>query len=147
QGTVGLEIMQDRLDLDAVVVPVGGGGLITGIAIAVKTMNPQIQVIGVQPANIPSMAESLRRGHRVSLEGRATIAHGLAVKTPGSLTFELVKRWVDDILTVSEEEIAYAMLLLLERNKLLVEGAGAAGVAALLKPDFPVKGKKVGVVV
>lgn len=148
QGTVALEMLQDRLDLDAILVPIGGGGLIAGVGVAVKAVQPQIQVIGIEPAGSPSMLLSLQNGRRTTLSSIQTIADGLAVKTPGELTFSIVQKVVDDVITVTEEEISEAMWLLLERNKSLVEGAGAVGVAALLSGRYPwLKGKKVAVIV
>ncbi len=148
QGTIALEILQERMDLDAILVPIGGGGLIAGIGVAAKAIQPQIKVIGIQPAGSPSMLLSLQNGQRTTLSSIQTIADGLAVKTPGELTFSLIQEVVDDVIAVTEEEISEAMWLLLERNKNLVEGAGAVGVAALLSHRCPeLKGKKVAVVV
>ncbi len=147
QGTVGLELLEQFPHLEVVVVPIGGGGLISGIALALKETNPRIQVIGVQPAVMPAMKASLEAGHVVHLQPAQTIADGLAVKRPGKLTFEVIRKYVDDIVTVEEEELAAAILLLLEREKSVVEGAGAAGVAALLSGRIPqAKGKKTGVI-
>ena len=147
QGTVGLELLEQFPHLEVVVVPIGGGGLISGIAVALKETNPRIQIIGVQPAVMPAMKASLEAGHVVHLQPAQTIADGLAVKRPGKLTFEVICKYVDDIVTVEEEELAAAILLLLEREKSVVEGAGAAGVAALLSGRIPqAKGKKTGVI-
>ncbi|MBM4378868.1 MAG: threonine ammonia-lyase [Deltaproteobacteria bacterium] len=147
QGTVGLELLEQFRHLEVVVVPIGGGGLISGIALALKETNPRIQVIGVQPAVMPAMKASLEAGHVVHLQPAQTIADGLAVKRPGKLTFEVIRKYVDDIVTVEEEELAAAILLLLEREKSVVEGAGAAGLAALLSGRIPqAKGKKTGVI-
>lgn len=148
QGTIGLELLEQYPYVEIVVVPIGGGGLIAGIATALKENNPRIQVIGVQPAVIPSMKASMEAGHVVKLTPTAaTIADGLAVKTPGELTFEIIKKYVDAIVTVEEEELANAILLMLEREKTVVEGAGAAGVAALINGKIPkARGKKVGVI-
>lgn len=143
QGTLGLELLEQHPDLDAVIVPIGGGGLIAGIACAVKESNPNIQVIGVQPARLPSMKAALAGGAPVVLPPATTIADGIAVRSAGTRTFPLVRRYVDDIVTVQEEEIANAVLLLLEREKTLAEGAGAAAVAALLNRRVALAGKKV----
>lgn len=132
QGTIGLEIMADLPDTDVVVVPIGGGGLIAGVAVAVKSLKPRTKVIGVQARNMPSMAQSLAQGRPITINGAPTIADGIAVKTPGDITFDLVSRYVDDVVTVDEDEIAGAILFLLERAKAVAEGAGAAAVAAVL---------------
>jgi len=132
QGTVGLELLEDVDDLAKVVVPLGGGGLSSGIAIAVKSALPHVEVVGVQAGACASFAESLRRGEPVDVASALTIADGIAVKRPGVITLELVQRWLDDVVAVGEDEIAEAMVLLMERSKLVVEGAGAVGVAALL---------------
>jgi threonine dehydratase len=132
QGTVGLELLDDVEDLAKVVVPLGGGGLSSGIAIAVKSARPGVEVVGVQADACASFAESLRRGEPVGIASALTIADGIAVKRPGELTLGLVQRWLDDVVSVGEDEIAEAMVLLMERSKLVVEGAGAVGVAALL---------------
>ena len=132
QGTVGLELVEDVADLAAVVVPVGGGGLASGIAIAVKALRPEVKIIGVQAEACSPVPASLRTGRAVNAEGTLTIADGIAVKRAGVLTLELLHRWVDDVVVVPEDDIAEAMVLLLERAKLVVEGAGAVGVAALL---------------
>lgn len=143
QGTIGIEILEDVPDADIIVVPIGGGGLISGIAIAAKHMKPDIKIIGVQTKNLPSMARSLSQNHITTVEGPATIADGIAVKTPGELTFKIVKKFVDDIVTVDEDEIANAILLLLERAKVVSEGAGAASVAAILNRLDIVRNKKI----
>ena len=142
QGTIGLEILDQLTDADAVVVPVGGGGLISGVAYAVKTLNPKIKVYGVQAALAPSMSESVKSGKAVTLETVTTFADGIAVKTPGEHTLALVQEYVDDIVTVSEDEIATAILTLMEKQKLVSEGAGAVSVAAVLFNKLPLKGKK-----
>lgn len=147
QGTIGLEILEDLPDLDAVVVPVGGGGLIAGIAMAVKATKPNVKVIGVEAAGAPCMLASLQAGHITALNSVATIADGIAVKQPGELTFNLIEKYVDDIVTVEDEEISYAILMLLERAKVVAEGAGAAPVAAVLQHKFNFTGKKVAAVV
>lgn len=143
QGTIGIEILEDVPDADIIVVPIGGGGLISGIVIAAKHMKPDIKIIGVQTKNLPSMARSLSQNHITTVEGPATIADGIAVKTPGELTFKIVKKFVDDIVTVDEDEIANAILLLLERAKVVSEGAGAASVAAILNRLDIVRNKKI----
>lgn len=132
QGTIGLELLEDVDDLARVIVPVGGGGLASGIAIAVKSARPTVEVVGVQAGACAPFADSLRRGEPVAAASALTIADGIAVKRPGELTLELVARWLDDVVTVGEDEIAEAMVMLMERSKLVVEGAGAVGVAALL---------------
>ena len=132
QGTIALEILEDLPDVEVVVVPIGGGGLISGIALALKTLKPEVKIIGVQSKNMPSMAESLSQHQVVTVNGTPTIADGIAVKTPGDLTFELVNKYVDEIVTVDEDEIASTMLFFLERAKVVAEGAGAAPAAAIL---------------
>jgi threonine dehydratase len=132
QGSIGLELLEEVPDLGTGVIPGGGGGLASGIAIAVKSARPDVQVVGVQAAACAPYAESLRRGEAVSAESELTIADGIAVKRPGELTLALLGEWLDDLVVVGEDEIAEAMFLCLERAKLVVEGAGAVGVAALL---------------
>ncbi len=147
QGTLGLEILEQQPDIEAVVAPIGGGGLIGGIACAVKETNPAIRVFGVQPAKLPSMKAAVAQGGPVTIPSAATIADGIAVRRAGQRTFPLVQKYVDDIVTVEEEEIANAILLLLEREKTLAEGAGAASIAAVLNHKLPLEGKKVAVLV
>jgi threonine dehydratase len=147
QGTIGLELIQQHQDLEAVVVPIGGGGLIGGIACALKESNPRIQVFGVQPSRLPSMKVAVAEGKPVTLMAASTIADGIAVRRAGDRTLPLVQKYVDDIVTVEEEEIANAILLLLEREKTLAEGAGAAAIAALVNRKLPLVGKKVAVLV
>jgi len=147
QGTMGLEIMQQVPDIEAVVAPIGGGGLIAGVACAVKETNPNVRVIGVQPARLPSMKAAVAEGHPVTLSPAATIADGIAVRRAGEKTLPLVQKYVDEIVTVDEEEIANAILLLLEHEKTLAEGAGAAAIASLINHKTPLKGKKVAVLV
>lgn len=132
QGTIGLEILEELPDLDTLVVPMGGGGLAAGMAVAVKEMNPKIRIIGVQSEGAPALSLSFQQGTVVGTEEAKTIADGIAVKQPGDLTFELIRRYVDEVVTVSEAEIARAILLMLERSKLIVEGAGAVSLAATL---------------
>jgi threonine dehydratase len=147
QGTLGLELLEQYPDLDAVVVPVGGGGLIGGIGCALKETNPRIHVFGVQPARIPSVKLARSEGKAITLPSAVTIADGIAVRRVGERTLPLVQKYVDDIVTVEEEEIANAVLLLLEREKMLAEGAGAAALAALVNRRIPLlretTGKKV----
>jgi threonine dehydratase len=147
QGTLGLEILEQQPDIDAIVAPIGGGGLIGGIACAAKAINPAIKVFGVQPAKLPSMKAAVAQGSPVTLKYASTIADGIAVRRAGERTFPLVQKYVDDIVTVEEEEIANAILLLLEREKTLAEGAGAASIAAMLNHKLPLAGKKVAVLV
>jgi len=147
QGTMGLEILQQVPDIEAVIAPIGGGGLIAGVACAVKATNPQVRVIGVQPARLPSMKVAIAEGQPVTLSPAATIADGIAVRRAGEKTLPLIQKYVDDIVTVDEEEIANAILLLLEREKTLAEGAGAAAIAALINRKTPLSGKKVAVLV
>jgi len=137
QGSLGLELLEDVPDLAKVVIPVGGGGLCAGVAIAVKTARPEVEVVGVQVAACAPYPESLRRGAPVPAASALTIADGIAVKRPGALTLGLLARWSDDIVVVGEDETAEAMVVLMERCKLVVEGAGAVGVAALLGGQVP----------
>ena len=143
QGTIGLEIINDLDDLDAVIVPIGGGGLISGVAYAIKSLRPNIKVYGVQAAGAPSMYNSVRDGKIETLDHVSTIADGIAVKKPGEHTFELVNKYVDDIALVTEDEISSAILSLIERQKMIAEGAGAVSVAAAMFNKFPIQGKKV----
>ena len=143
QGTIGLEILEQMRDVDAVVVPIGGGGLISGVAYAIKQLQPNVKVYGVQAANAPSMFESHRQGHQITLDTVHTFADGIAVKHPGDTTFSMVEKYVDDIVTVSEDEIATAILTMIEKQKLIAEGAGAVSVAAVMFNKLPVEGKKV----
>ena len=147
QGTMGLEILQQLPDVEAIIAPIGGGGLIAGVGCAVKETNPRIRVIGVQPARLPSMKVALAEGHPVTLSPAATIADGIAVRRAGEKTLPLIQKYVDDIVTVDEEEIANAVLLLLEREKTLAEGAGAAAIAALINHKTSLNGNKVAVLV
>ena len=143
QGTIGLEIMEDLPDVDMIVVPIGGGGLISGIAIAVKSINPNVKIIGVQTENVPSIVKSISENHVSTVDGKPTIADGIAVKTPGEITFNIIKEYVDDVVTVGEDEIANSILLLLERAKVISEGAGAASLAAVLNRLDNIKNKKI----
>jgi threonine dehydratase len=147
QGTIGLEILDQHRDIDMVVVPIGGGGLIGGIACAVKEMKPSVKVFGVQPARIPSMKAAVAEGKPVTLDAAKTIADGIAVRRAGERTLPLVQKYVDDIVTVEEEEIANAILLLLEHEKTLAEGAGAAALAAMLNRKLCVTGRRAVVLV
>lgn len=142
QGTIALEVIEQLPDLDAIVVPVGGGGLISGIAYTVKTLCPNVKVYGVQAAGAPSMANSVRNGKIEELPSVSTIADGIAVKTPGTLTYEMCQKYVDEIVTVTDDEISAAILTLMEQQKLVTEGAGAAAVAAVMFNKIDVKGKK-----
>lgn len=147
QGSIGLEILEQLPEVEAVVVPVGGGGLIAGVAFAIKTLRPDVKVYGVQAAGAPSMEKSYHQGDRVRLDSVSTIADGIAVKEPGSLTYEMCRRYVDEIVTVNDDETAAAILALMERQKVVAEGAGAVAVAAVMFGKLPVKGKKVVCVV
>ena len=133
QGTIGLELLEQVPDLEAVVIPIGGGGLISGVACALKETNPRIRIIGVEPEKLPSMLRAREAGAPVTLNAEATVADGIAVRRAGDLTLPLVSRYVDEIVTVDDEEIASAILMLLEHEKTLAEGAGAAALAALLQ--------------
>jgi threonine dehydratase len=141
QATLGLELLQQVPDLARVVVPVGGGGLVSGVAIAVKTARPEVEVIGVQVDSCAPFPASLEAGRPVAVRSALTIADGIAVKRPGEFTLPLIEQWVDAVITVGEDEVAEAMVFLLERAKLVVEGAGAVGVAALLGERLPRSGE------
>ena len=143
QGTIGLEIVNDLDNIDAVIVPIGGGGLISGVAYAIKSIRPSIKVYGVQAAGAPSMYNSIHNGHIETLGSVSTIADGIAVKRPGDLTYEMVNNYVDDISLVTEDEISSAILALIEKQKMIAEGAGAVSVAAAMFNKFPIQGKKV----
>jgi len=147
QGTLGLEMLEQIPDLDIVVIPVGGGGLIAGVACAIKEANPRIRVVGVQTSRLPSMKSAVAQDSAVTLPAEKTIADGIAVRTAGAHTLPLVQKYVDDIVTVDEEEIANAILLLLEKEKTLAEGAGAVAAAAVLNLKIPEQGKKIGILV
>ncbi len=147
QGTIGLELYEQNPDLDAVIVPVGGGGLIAGIALTLKTLKPDIRIIGVQAESIPSMQAALEKGEPVGLPPALTIADGIAVRAVGATPLELVKTFVDDIVTVSEGEIANAVLLLLEIEKTVAEGAAATPLATVLNRKISLDGKNVGLIV
>jgi threonine dehydratase len=144
QATIGLEILAQLKDVDVVVVPVGGGGLVSGVAFALKSLNPKIRVYGVQSTGAPSMANSVHDKKIEKLDSVSTIADGIAVKEPGELTFSLCSKYVDDIVTVTDEQVSAAILALIERQKLIAEGAGAVSLAAVMFGKIPdVKGKKV----
>ena len=143
QGTIGLEILDQLPDVDAVVVPVGGGGLISGIAYTAKHIRPSVKVYGVQMTGAPSMYNSIHEGKIETLDTVQTVADGIAVKRPGDNTFEIVKKYVDDIALVSEDEVSSAILALIEKQKMIAEGAGAASVAAVMFNKFDLKGKRV----
>jgi threonine dehydratase len=147
QGTIGLELLEQVQGLEAVVVPIGGGGLISGVACALKESNPVIRVVGVQTERLPSMLRAMEFGSPITLPAEATIADGIAVRRAGDLTLPLVKRFVDEIVTVDEEEIANAIMVLLEREKTLAEGAGAVALAALLQKKTSLKGERTAVLV
>jgi threonine dehydratase len=148
QGTLGLEMLEQIADLDAVVIPIGGGGLIAGIACAIKETKPSVRVIGVQTERLPSMLRAREAGEPVTVPAEATIADGIAVRRAGALTFPLVERYVDEIVTVDEEEVAKAILILLENEKTLAEGAGAIALAALLQHKTSLSaGARTGVLV
>ena len=142
QGTIALELAEQIPDLDAVIVPVGGGGLISGIAYTIKTLNPNVKVYGVQASGAPSMVNSIHDGKIETLPSVSTIADGIAVKCPGSLTYEICREYVDDIVTVTDDEISAAILALMEQHKLVTEGAGAIAVAAAMFGKVDIKGKK-----
>lgn len=143
QGTIGLEILEQLHDVDIVVVPVGGGGLIAGVASAIKAINPKCKVYGVQAQGAASMAESLKEHKRHSITKVSTIADGIAVKLPGKQTFEICESCVDDIVTVSDDEISAAILALMENHRLITEGAGAVATAAIMFDKIPLNGEKV----
>ena len=147
QGTIGLEILEEMADVDAVVVPIGGGGLISGVAFAVKALNPNVKVYGVQAAGAPSMERAVHEHQQLTLESVSTFADGIAVKHPGDITFQMCQQYVDEIVTVSDDEIATAILALIEQQKMVAEGAGAVAVAACMFHKLPVEGKKVVCVV
>lgn len=148
QGTIGLEILTQLPSADVVVVPIGGGGLIGGIAYTIKKLKPSCKIYGVQAAGAPSMEQSIADGEIETLDGVNTIADGIAVKTPGNLTYDLCQKYVDGIVTVTDDEIALAILTLLEQQKLIAEGAGAVPVAAVMNGKIPdIEGKNVVCVV
>ncbi len=143
QGSIGLELLDQLPDVDAVVVPIGGGGLISGVAYAIKSLKPTIKVYGVQASGAPSMVQSIKHGNIERLPEVKTIADGIAVKEPGKNTFDICSKYVDEIVTVTDDEISTAILSLIEQQKLVAEGAGAVAVAAVMFNKLPVAGKKV----
>ena len=147
QGTVGLELLEDVPDLNAIIVPIGGGGLISGVSIAAKTLNPKLRIVGVQSEGAPAVYRSWRAGKIVEVDSVNTVADGLAARKPLDLTFGIIKRYVDSILLVSEEEIGEAVLALLHRAHILAEPSGAASLAALLFKYYPKPKEKVAVIV
>ena len=146
QGTIGLEIMDDLPDVNTIVVPIGGGGLASGVAAAVKMLHPNVRIVGVQASGAAGMKASLDAGHVVALDSAKTIADGIAVKQPGSLTFDICRQYVDEVVTVDDDEIAQAILFLMERGKMVAEGAGAAPVAVIMNRKFDVSGKVAAVI-
>jgi len=147
QGTIGLELLEQVPDIEAVIVPIGGGGLISGIACALKESNPDIHVVGVEPEKLPSMIRARAEGKPVTIPAEATVADGIAVRRAGDLTLPLVTRYVDEIVTVDDEEIASAILMLLEQEKTLAEGAGAAALAAVVQSKTNLHGRRTVVMV
>ncbi|MCL2659250.1 MAG: threonine ammonia-lyase [Acidobacteriaceae bacterium] len=147
QGTIGLELLEQVPGLEAVAVSIGGGGLIGGVACALKEMRPEVKVIGVQTSRLPSMAMAREQHHLVTVDPATTIADGIAVRRAGDVTFPVVEKYVDEIVTVDEDEIASAILVLLEREKTLAEGAGAAALAALLQKKTSLNGARTAVVI
>ena len=143
QGTIGIEILEDLPAVDVVIVPAGGGGLLAGVAACIKQINPRVKIVGVQAEGAPAISESFKNKKYVSTDSVATIADGIAVKMPGELNVELINKYADDVVTVSDAEISSAILLLLERTKQVVEPAGATPLAAVLNNKIDVKGKKV----
>ena len=142
QGTIGLELLNQLPDVEAVIVPIGGGGLISGVAYALKSLKPDVKVYGVQAQGAASMLRSIEKAHRECLLSVSTVADGIAVKEPGEHTFEICSKYVDGIVTVTEDEICAAILALMEQQKLIAEGAGAVAVAAAMFNKVPVAGKK-----
>lgn len=142
QASIGLELLDQLEDVEAVIVPVGGGGLISGVAFAIKSLRPSCKVYGVQAAGAASMFQSLHDGHAEALPSVSTFADGIAVKCPGDLTYDMCHQYVDDIVTVTDDEISTAILTLIEQHKLIAEGAGAVSVAAAMFNKVPIQGKK-----
>ena len=142
QGTIGLEILDEMPDVEAIIVPVGGGGLISGLAYAIKSINPDVKIYGVQAAGAPSMVESLKQNKILCLPKVSTVADGISVKEPGNNTFEFCRKYVDDIVTVTDDETSAAILAMMEQEKLVAEGAGAVAVAAAMFNKVPIEGKK-----
>ncbi|MBQ5840286.1 MAG: threonine ammonia-lyase [Bacteroidaceae bacterium] len=142
QGTIGLELLEQLPDVQSVIVPIGGGGLASGIAFAIKSLNPAVEVWGVQAAGAPGMYQSMADGHIQCLPNVCTVADGIAVKQPGDLTYEMCRKYLDGIVTVTEDEICAAILAIIEQQKMVVEGAGAVAVAAAMFNKVPIQGKK-----
>jgi threonine dehydratase len=147
QGTLGLEILEEVPDVEGIIVPVGGGGLISGIATIVKKRRPRVKIIGVQSSHVPSALASLRKKRIVEVEAEPTLADGIAVRRVGEITFPIIQKRVDEIVTVEEDEIASAILLLMERKRIVAEGAGATPVAALLSKQVKIKPRKLVLVI
>lgn len=147
QGTIGLEILQDLPDVSTIVAPIGGGGLIAGIAVAVKTLAPHVRIIGVQASGAAAMYLSKQADSLVTTKDAITVADGIAIKVPGTLTFDIVQKYVDEIVTVEDEDIARAILMLLERSKVIAEGAGAVSLAAVLSGKIPGRDRKIATVI
>ncbi|HZJ68575.1 MAG TPA: threonine ammonia-lyase [Candidatus Eisenbacteria bacterium] len=143
QGTIALEILDQLPDVDMILLPVGGGGLLAGVAYVIKSLKPECKIIGVETEKAPSMSVSLKKNKIVKIANENTFSDGIAVKQPGPKTFELAKKYVDQMITVSEDEIAFALLSLMEKQKLVCEGAGSVAFAALLFEKVPIKNKKV----
>ena len=142
QGTIGLELLEQLPDVQSVIVPIGSGGLASGIAFAIKSLNPAVEVWGVQAAGAPGMYQSMADGHIQCLPNVCTVADGIAVKQPGDLTYEMCRKYLDGIVTVTEDEICAAILAIIEQQKMVVEGAGAVAVAAAMFNKVPIQGKK-----
>ncbi len=147
QATIGLELLEQLPDIDYIFCPIGGGGLISGVSSYIKEKNKDIKIIGVQSENASSMYNSFKKKKITTLELKETICDGIAVKQPGEITFELINKYIDEIVLVSDEEVANAILLLLERSKIFVEAAGAAGLAAILNQKIKVTGKNIAVII
>lgn len=147
QGTVGLEILEDLEDVDAIVVPVGGGGLIAGIAIAAKTLKPDVKIIGVESENADSMKQSLKAGEAIRCAAKKTIADGIAVNEPGNITYDITEKYIDEIITVTEDEIKKAIFKLVEKEKLIVEGGGAVSMAAIMSDKINLENSKIVAVI
>jgi threonine dehydratase len=147
QGSIGLELLEQVPDLEAVIVPIGGGGLIGGVACAIKESNPNVRIVGAQTERLPSMLRATEMGQPVTIPASATVADGIAVRRAGDVTFPLVQRYVDEIVTVDEEEIANAILVLLEKEKTLAEGAGAVALASLLQRKTSLSGQRTAALV
>lgn len=147
QGTIAIEMLEDKQDLDYIIAPIGGGGMISGIAMAAKSIKPDIKVIGVETKGFDAMKKSVDEGEIVTAKAGTTIAEGIAVRRPGNLTFSIIQKYVDDIVTVDEEEIASAILMLLERSKIMSEGAGAAALAAVIDKKILANDKNIGVII